>query len=220
MEVTKKYIKSKNNLLAKVVVLGDLGVGKTSIIRRIMGEDFKQVPATIGVEFMYLNIKNIDKNDPNISLTIQIWDTSGAEKYKAITSNNLRGADGAYLVYDLSNGESFNSIEYWYNEIMASNDNTVIYLIGNKNDLIYEKGRIVRKELVVNFVKKNNLNGYAECSAKDNVNIIEIFKIFYNTIYEKNKKKLEEKTQFNNESVLISPSEYCKNNDNCICSQF
>ena len=53
--------------------------------------------ATIGVEFMYINIKDIDKDDPSKTLSIQIWDTSGAERYKAITINHIRGADGVGL---------------------------------------------------------------------------------------------------------------------------
>ena len=57
--------------------------------------------ATIGVEFMYVNIKEIDKEDSNKTMSIQIWDTSGAERYKAITTTHIRGADGAYIVYDI-----------------------------------------------------------------------------------------------------------------------
>ena len=60
MEVTRDFKKDENNLLIKIVVIGDVNVGKTNIIRRIIGEDFKEMEATIGVEFMYLKIKNID----------------------------------------------------------------------------------------------------------------------------------------------------------------
>ncbi len=102
MEVTRDFKKDENNLLTKIVVIGDVNVGKTNIIRRIIGEDFKEMEATIGVEFMYLKIKEIDKDDPNKTLSIQIWDTSGAERYRAITTSHIRGADGAYLVYDVT----------------------------------------------------------------------------------------------------------------------
>ena len=217
MEITRTYTKDKNSIFSKIIILGNVGVGKTSIIRRIFGKDFKEIPSTIGVEFMYLNIKNIDKNDPNITLTIQIWDTSGAERYKAITTNHIRGADGAYLVYDLSNAESFRNLEYWYNIIIDSNDhNIVIYLIGNKSDLIFEKGRVIHKQFAINFVKKHGLQGYAECSAKNNENIVETFKLFYTSIYEKNKARLVEKTRLKNENLLTSTNEN-ENNDNCIC---
>ncbi len=137
MEIARDFKKDENNLLSKIVVIGDVNVGKTNIIRRIMGEEFKEMEATIGVEFMYLNIKDIDKDDPNKTLSIQIWDTSGAERYRAITTSHIRGADGAYLVYDVTNESSFRNLNYWYENIRNSTDNDiVIYLIGNKSDLI------------------------------------------------------------------------------------
>ena len=146
MEVTRDLKRDDNNLLTKIVVIGDVNVGKTNIIRRIIGEDFKEMEATIGVEFMYLNIKDIDKNDPNKTLSIQIWDTSGAERYRAITTSHIRGADGAYLVYDVTSEMSFKNLNYWYESIKNSADNDiVIYLIGNKSDLIYEQGRMRKK---------------------------------------------------------------------------
>ena len=213
MEVTRDIKKDENNLLSKIVVIGDANVGKTNIIRRIMGEDFREMEATIGVEFMYLNIKDIDKNDPSKSLSIQIWDTSGAERYKAITTSHIRGADGAYIVYDISNESSFNNLEYWYNCIKdAADSDIIIYLIGNKSDLIYEEGRVVKKMDAIDFVKNHNLQGYAECSAKNNENIQETFKLFYTSIYNKNKNKLVEKTKDRKEYLNQNKE---KNQNNC-----
>ena len=83
--------------------------------------------ATIGVEFMYVNIKDIDKEDPNKTMSIQIWDTSGAERYKAITTTHIRGADGAYIVYDISDESSFNHLLYWYNYINKINNKKCLY---------------------------------------------------------------------------------------------
>ena len=209
MEITRDFKKDENNLLSKIVVIGDANVGKTNIIRRIMGEDFREMEATIGVEFMYLNIKDIDKNDPSKSLSIQIWDTSGAERYKAITTSHIRGADGAYIVYDISNESSFKNLDYWYNCIKDAADNDIIiYLIGNKSDLIYEEGRAVKKKDAIDFVNTHKLQGYSECSAKNNENIQENLKLFYNSIYNKNKKKLEEKTKTRIEYISQ------KNNEN------
>ena len=117
MEVTRDFKRDENNLLIKIVFIGDVNVGKTNIIRRIIGEDFKEMEATIGVEFMYLKIKNIDKEEPNKFLSIQIWDTSGAERYRAITTSHIRGADGAYLVYDVTSEMSFKNLNYWFESI-------------------------------------------------------------------------------------------------------
>ena len=196
MEVSRNYKSDENNLLSKVVIIGDTNVGKTNIIRRIIGEDFREMEATIGVEFMYVNIKEIDKEDPNKTMSIQIWDTSGAERYKAITTTHIRGADGAYIVYDISNESSFTHLIYWYNCIKdAANEDIIIYLIGNKSDLIYEEGRAVKKKVAIEFANKYKLQGYAECSAKNNENIQETFKKFYNLIYNKNKNKIKEKNK-------------------------
>ena len=195
MEISRDYkTDDDNNLLSKIVVIGDANVGKTNIIRRIIGEDFREMEATIGVEFMYINIKDIDKDDPNKTMSIQIWDTSGAERYKAITTTHIRGADGAYIVYDISNESSFTHLNYWYNCLRDAADNDIIiFLIGNKSDLIYEEGRAVKKKDAIDFINKNQLQGYAECSAKNNENIKETFEKFYKMLYNKNKNKIKEK---------------------------
>jgi len=214
MEVSRNYKSDENNLLSKIVVIGDTNVGKTNIIRRIIGEDFKEMEATIGVEFMYVNIKDIDKEDPNKTMSIQIWDTSGAERYKAITTTHIRGADGAYIVYDISDESSFNHLLYWYNYIKdAADEDIIIYLIGNKSDLIYEEGRSVKKKDAMEFANKYKLHGYAECSAKNNENIQETFKKFYNLIYNKNKNKIKEKTKMKLE--LMNKKNNEKKNESC-----
>jgi small GTP-binding protein len=197
-----------------VVIIGDTNVGKTNIIRRIIGEDFREMEATIGVEFMYVNIKEIDKEDPNKTMSIQIWDTSGAERYKAITTTHIRGADGAYIVYDISDESSFNHLLYWYNYIKdAADEDIIIYLIGNKSDLIYEEGRAVKKKVAIEFANKYKLQGYAECSAKNNENIQETFKKFYNLIYNKNKNKIKEKNKMKLEIMCKKKNE--KKNESC-----
>ena len=214
MEISRNYQNDENNLLSKIVVIGDANVGKTNIIRRIMGEDFREMEATIGVEFMYINIKNIDKDEPRKTMSIQIWDTSGAERYKAITTTHIRGADGAYIVYDISNENSFNHLNYWYNCIKDAADNDIIiFLIGNKSDLIYEEGRDVKKKDAIDFANKYKLQGYAECSAKNNENILETFKDFYNMIYNKNKNKIKEKNKMKLD--LMKPKKNDKNKNSC-----
>ena len=73
MELYKKVEEHKNVL--KVVVLGDVNVGKSNIIRRILGEEFQELEATVGVEYTYIDVQNVDPNNPQLSLSIQIWDT-------------------------------------------------------------------------------------------------------------------------------------------------
>ena len=73
MELYKKVEEHKNVL--KVVVLGDVNVGKSNIIRRILGEEFQELEATVGVEYTYIDVQNVDPNNPQLSISIQVWDT-------------------------------------------------------------------------------------------------------------------------------------------------
>ena len=74
MEVIKKVKDEKKNVL-KVIVLGDVNVGKSNIIRRILGKEFEDLEATVGVEFAYIDINQVDPSNPDYSICIQIWDT-------------------------------------------------------------------------------------------------------------------------------------------------
>ena len=73
MEFLEKV--KENKYIFKMVILGDVGVGKSNIIRRIMGQDFQELEATVGVEFTYIDVNEVDPEDPNRKLSIQIWDT-------------------------------------------------------------------------------------------------------------------------------------------------
>ena len=73
MEMIQKV--KENKFILKMVVLGDVGVGKSNIIRRIMNQDFQELEATVGVEFTYVDVGDVDPNDPSKVLSIRIWDT-------------------------------------------------------------------------------------------------------------------------------------------------
>ena len=73
MEMIQKV--KENKFILKMVVLGDVGVGKSNIIRRIMNQNFQELEATVGVEFTYVDVEDVDPNDPSKVLSIQIWDT-------------------------------------------------------------------------------------------------------------------------------------------------
>ena len=127
-------------------------------------------------------------------MSIQIWDTcsqniliiAGAERYRAITTNHMRNADGVILVYDITSEKSFKMLQFWYDSVkMSTGEDIVIYLLGNKSDLKLkknyknEKFDIVPTQKAITFVKDYNLHGYVECSAKENINISDSFKTFY-----------------------------------------
>ena len=73
MEMYQKV--KENKYILKMVILGDVGVGKTNIIRRILNQEYKKPEETVGVEFTFIDITNVDPDNPDIKITIQIWDT-------------------------------------------------------------------------------------------------------------------------------------------------
>ena len=108
----------------------------------------------------------------------------------------MRNADGAFIAYDITNLQSFKDVEYWLEQIkLSSNDDIIIYLLGNKKDL--EKKRIIDEKTGKNKAKILGINNFFEVSAKTKENLTEMFKEFYMEIYQKNKSKYIEKQNQN-----------------------
>ena len=143
-----------------------------------------------------------------------IYLIAGAERFRAITISHLRNADGAFIVYDITNESSFETIEYWYEQIkLSSNDDIIIYLLGNKIDL--NANRIISKKSGLEKAKKMGMDKFAEVSAKTKENLMEIFKEFYMEIYHKNKKKFMEKKNKNMKTFENLQKQ--ENNNNGCC---
>ena len=150
----------------KILTLGDTGVGKTSIIQKFVNDKFSQnMLSTIGVDFQS-KIIMID----NTKVKLKIWDTTGQERFKTLTSQYYNGADGALLIFDVTSKLSFERINFWINELKEKKklNELGLLLIGNKIDLVNK--RIIDKEEAENFAKNNNLS-YYETSALKNINI-------------------------------------------------
>ena len=108
----------------------------------------------------------------------------------------MRNADGAFIAYDITNLQSFKDVEYWFEQIkLSSNDDIIIYLLGNKKDL--ENKRIIDEKTGKNKAKKLGINNFFEVSAKTKENLTEMFREFYMEIYQKNKSKYIEKQNQN-----------------------
>ena len=146
----------------KIIFVGDAGVGKTTIISRIMDSPFSDVyEPSIGIDFMSKNIKYHGQN-----VKLQIWDTAGQEKYKGLIPSYVRNSSIVFVIYDISNKTSFDNIPKWINFI-KSIENTTLILCGNKIDL---ENREVPKETGADFAKKEGIP-FFEVSAKTNENI-------------------------------------------------
>ena len=153
------------DLYLKIILLGDTSVGKTSLLLKFTDNTFSEISiATIGVEFKE---KTISYNNRNIIL--QIWDTSGQERYRSIAQNFYRGADGILFVFDVTNKNSFDNLKYWLNEPQIDAKKI---LIGNKIDL--SDKRVINKEKMEELAKKYEMKSF-ETSAKTGENVDKIF---------------------------------------------
>merc|ERR1711907_636935 len=121
--------KSPYDLLIKLLLIGDSGVGKSCLLCRYSDDVFNaSFITTIGIDF---KIRTIELDGKRIKL--QIWDTAGQERFRTITTAYYRGAMGILLVYDVTDETSFNNIRQWVKNIEANaQDNVNKILIGNK----------------------------------------------------------------------------------------
>lgn len=189
----------------KVILIGDSNSGKTSFINKIKNKNIKYPTSTIGVDFENYKLKY--KNE---IINSNIWDTAGLERYNQLVSSYYRFIDGAILFFDLNNYGSFQSLEYWLNDIIYFIKGGIIYIIGNKNDL----ERKVKKKDVIKLIKENYNNYniyYKEISVKNNIpNVKDVYNEYIINLYRK----------FCNKKIIIDNStiklKYNKNKKCCM----
>ena len=160
--------------LFRICLLGDAGVGKTSILTRFCDNTFKEsYNNTIGVDFRLVTLKYKD-----IISKVHIWDTAGQERFRSLTLNYLHNSHGFLFIFDITNKDSFDNIVNWINLSFDNNKNSVInFLIGNKCD--QNSSRKVEESEAQQFAKEKDLI-YLETSAKSDENIQ---KLFYYCVY-------------------------------------
>ncbi|KAI1297921.1 Ras-related protein Rab-10 [Halotydeus destructor] len=151
--------------LFKLLLIGDSGVGKTCILFRFSDDAFNHTfISTIGIDF---KIKTIELRGKKIKL--QIWDTAGQERFHTITTSYYRGAMGILLVYDVTNGKSFENIAKWLRNIDEhANEDVEKMLLGNKCDM--DDKRMISKEKGEAIAREHGIK-FHETSAKANINI-------------------------------------------------
>ncbi|EPB92755.1 Ras-like protein Rab-11A [Mucor circinelloides 1006PhL] len=164
--------------LFKIVIIGDSSVGKSNLLSRFTNDEFNlESKSTIGVEFATKNIK-IGEH----TIKAQIWDTSGQERYRAITGAYYRGAVGALLVYDITRQSSFQNIDHWLKELRDHSDDKIsLMLVGNKVDLV--DSRAVSTEEAGQYAEDSEML-FFETSALDATNVDSAFKTVFERIYE------------------------------------
>jgi len=164
------------DLILKLVLIGDSGVGKTNILSRYNNNEFSLVTQpTVGVEFGNKIIKKENK-----SIKLQLWDTAGQERYKAITNAFYKGSKGAFVVYDITRKSSFLNIDKWIGELKTNgSEDILIILVGNKSDL--EDKREVSTDEGEKKAKQYGI-AFCETSALQGKNIEYAFNILIDEI--------------------------------------
>ena len=125
-------------LEAKIVVLGSLGVGKTSLVSRYVSNRFLPSPSsTVGASFL---TKRLVDTDTNTSIKLQIWDTAGQERFRSISRLYYRGANACILCYSVVDAKSFEEMKGWLEELRreggeGGNGEMVLHVVGTKVDL-------------------------------------------------------------------------------------
>ena len=162
---------NKYEYIFKIILIGSSSVGKSSILQRYIQKVFNEsYSCTIGVDFF---MKSLDIGDKSIKM--QLWDTAGTEKFRSITTGYYRGANAAFIVFDLTSKQSFECLNEWienYYKYSDPNSEKNVVLIGNKCDLVDR--REITQEEIDKFIKDNNIM-YYETTAKTGQNIDECF---------------------------------------------
>ncbi|CAH0559893.1 unnamed protein product [Brassicogethes aeneus] len=161
----------KNEFNLKFVVIGDFGVGKTSIINRYVDGEFSQKYCiTIGADF---SLKTIEWDD-DTRIFLQLWDIAGHEKFSSLTGVFYRHSVGAAIVFDLTRPETFNSVPQWLNDLrrktqLPDGKNIPVVILANKGDMTVD----TMPQEITDFCENNNILAWYITSAKSNIQIDE-----------------------------------------------
>ncbi|GAM28079.1 hypothetical protein SAMD00019534_112550 [Acytostelium subglobosum LB1] len=165
---------TKKKVLLKVIILGDTGVGKTSLMNQYVNKKFSnQYKATIGADFLTKELMVDDR-----VVTMQIWDTAGQERFQSLGVAFYRGADCCVLVYDVNVAKTFENLDSWRDEFLIQAgprdpDNFPFVVLGNKIDL--ENQRVVSQKRAASWCQSKGNIPYFETSAKEAINVEQAF---------------------------------------------
>ena len=163
----------RSDFMFKICLFGDGGVGKTTLVNRYLTGIFKTDSSiTIGVDF---HIKKLKVED--YSVTLQIWDFAGEERFRFLLPSYVLGASGGIFMYDITRYSSMKNFEDWieiFKRGFTGNQVQLpVIIVGGKSDLRFK--RAVSSKDAFNIAKQHKLYGFIECSSKDGQNIDDIF---------------------------------------------
>ncbi|XP_019638224.1 PREDICTED: ras-like GTP-binding protein RYL1 [Branchiostoma belcheri] len=170
-----RFYRNLTTPIKKVVLLGDAGVGKSSLFARFCGEDFlTSVPTTVQPRASDIREFQVGYNNVRISL----WDTAGVERMLSLTENYYRKAVGVLLVYDVMDRETFDNLEHtWVPSVTLRNNRVKAFLVGNKSDLTTDSAEVVSEEEVKTYSRTCPLDvvGTFRVSAKTCAGVEDMF---------------------------------------------
>jgi len=163
--------------LLKVIILGDSGVGKTSLLERYHNDKFNFLyKATIGADFLTKEVEL----DSHTAVTLQLWDTAGQERFQSLGTSFYRGADCCILTYDVTVRETFDNLKNWRHEFIVQadikpneEDSYPFVVVGNKVDR--EDERAITYKMAEQWCLNHGNMPYIETSAKDSTNVQKAF---------------------------------------------
>ncbi|GMI93810.1 RAB GTPase homolog G3D [Hibiscus trionum] len=163
---------SRRRMLLKVIILGDSGVGKTSLMNQYVNRKFSnQYKATIGADFLTKEVQFEDR-----LFTLQIWDTAGQERFQSLGVAFYRGADCCVLVHDVNVMKSFDNLNNWREEFLiqaspSDPENFPFVVLGNKVDVDGGNSRVVSEKKAKAWCASKGNIPYFETSAKEGFNV-------------------------------------------------
>ena len=174
----------------KCCVIGEHGVGKTSLIRALLGQPLDNVRSTIGIDFFSTTILTNDKD-----FYITIWDTAGAERFHSLMHSYVRDSDIIMIVYDITNECAMKNLSYWLRQV-EDNKPLAVVIVGNKNDLSEVNHDF--RDTIEPYMQKNWTILTAKCSSRRRKSVQTIFQqtISLITKVEKNPNEIDKIVRF------------------------
>ncbi|OAL71157.1 GTP-binding protein ypt7 [Trichophyton violaceum] len=203
---------SRKKVLLKVIILGDSGVGKTSLMNQYVNKKYSaSYKATIGADYLTKEVM-VDGR----LVTMQIWDTAGQERFQSLGVAFYRGADCCVLVYDVNNSKSFETLDSWRDEFLIQAnlrdpESFPFVVLGNKIDVEESKRMISSKRASTYCQSKGNIP-YFETSAKEAINVEQAFEVIA-----KSALMQEESEEFNGDFDDVINVNNDSDRDACAC---
>ncbi|EAS28019.3 small GTP-binding protein [Coccidioides immitis RS] len=203
---------TRKKVLLKVIILGDSGVGKTSLMNQYVNKKYSaSYKATIGADYLTKEVLVDDR-----LVTMQLWDTAGQERFQSLGVAFYRGADCCVLVYDVNNSKSFENLDSWRDEFLIQAcprdpESFPFVVLGNKVDVDESKRMISTKRASTYCQSKGNIP-YFETSAKEAINVEQAFEVIAKVALTQ-----EESEEFNGDFTDPINIHLDNDRDTCAC---